>query len=223
MRRVWVAFFLAPLVASLSFGIFALIAYPLMLVITIAFAVPLFFILKRMQWLNWWHALLAGATCGATYFILDALLRGWFRVDRIATQNNVMYVGLGAGIGILYWWIGIFRNPAFPYISPRFPKAFLLIVPIVAVLFVLHQSLHFQVDQGRAVQILHEPTNELDQDGRLIVRLTSGAEVEADYGTTWPRQMVEGKCVHVTERWSVLRNRRVWEVAVPFGGGVDAC
>jgi hypothetical protein len=223
MRRVWLAFFLAPLVVSLSFGVFALIAYPIMLVITVAFAVPLFFLLRRMRWLDWWHALLAGAACGAIYFVLDAMMRGWFRIDRIATANNVFYLGLGAGIGILYWWIGIFRNAAFPYISQRFPKTFLLVVPLAALLVVLHQSLNFRVDQGRATKILLEPTNELDQNGRLIVRLTSGATIEADYGSTWPREMIEGKCVHVTERWSMMRNRRVWEVAVPFGGGVDAC
>lgn len=223
MRRVWLAFILAPLVVSLSFGVFALITYPVMLAITFVFAVPLFFVLRRMHWLNWWHALLVGAACGAIYFILDAVLSGWFRVDRIATSNNVMCIGLGASVAILYWWIGIFRNPAFPYLNQRFPKAFLLVVPIAALLAMLHQSLQFHVDQGRVAKILQEPTNELDRDGRLIVRLSSGTSVEADYGKTWPPEMIEGKCVHVMERWSIVRSRSVWEVAGPFGGGVDAC
>jgi hypothetical protein len=223
MRRVWLAFFLAPLVVSLPFGLFALIVYPIMLLITVAFAVPLFFLLRRMRWLDWWHAVLAGAACGAVYFVLNAVMSGWFRIDRIATANNVTYLGLGAGVGILFWWIGIFRNAAFPYISQRFPKTFLLVVPLAALLVVLQQSLHYRFDQGRVTKILLEPTNELDKDGRLILRLTSGDTVEADYGSTWPRGAIEGKCVHVTERWSLLRSRRVWEVSVPFGGGGDEC
>ena len=223
MRRVWIAFFLAPLMVSLPFGKFALIAYPIMLAITLAFAVPLFFLLRRMQWLDWWHALLAGGTCGATYLLIDAMTGGGFSVDRIATAVNFFYLGLGAGIGMLYWWIGIFRNAAFPFVSQYFPKAFLLVVLLATLSAVLYQPLNFSVGQGRVTKILLEPTNESDRDGRLIVHLTSGAIVEADYGTTWPKEMIEGKCVHVTERWSLLRNRRVWEVAGLFGGGVDVC
>ena len=138
MRRVWIAFFLAPLMVILPFGMFALIAYPIMLAITLLCAVPLFFLLRRMQWLDWWHALLAGAGCGAIYVLLDAMALDMFSIDRIATAIDLFYLVLGAGIGILYWWIGIFRNAAFPYVSKRFPTIFLLVVLLIFVVAIFH-------------------------------------------------------------------------------------
>ena len=160
MRRAIVGLFVAPLLASAMFGVFALIAFPIMLVITLLVAFPLFLVLRKSAKLNWWHALLAGAFCGACYIAIDTLLSYLSYVpdlDRLANSNNVFYLSLGASIGFAFWWIGIFRNPAFPFVSRNFPRSVLVVLPLAAVGVLAHQSLQSNYHRGRVVAVLKDP------------------------------------------------------------------
>lgn len=121
MKRVAAAFFLAPLIVSLAFGVFAVAAYPIMLAITILVALPLFFILRKHKLLNWWHATLSGAFCGLCFVALDI-----HDIDNLISKNYILYAGLGALTGFLFWWIGIYKNPYFEFIPKEFPFSILI-------------------------------------------------------------------------------------------------
>jgi len=56
MRRTYIALILAPLLVSGIFGIFALVAFPFMLLMTCVVALPLLLWFKRIERMNWWIA-----------------------------------------------------------------------------------------------------------------------------------------------------------------------
>ena len=222
MKRVLIGFLLSPLLASIPFGVYALITYPIMLVITLIFAVPLFLILKRLRWLQWWHAFLAGGICAIFYILIDNYSSHSFDIDLIISSQNLSFIGLGASTGIVFWFIAIYRNSYFKFVKTRFPLAIILVLPIFAVGYIARDMLKISHTQGRVVEILKEP-NPSSHSGRVLVRLTNGNTVYADLSDTWPRSMVEGRCFYLYHRWSTLRFHWVYDLLVPFGGGGDDC
>jgi hypothetical protein len=226
MRRTYIALILTPLLVSGVFGIGALVAFPFMLLMTAAVALPLLLFFKRIKQLNWWIAVLGGATTSLTYILLTTLVPLSYGVapapDRIIDSNNITYLGLGMLTGFVFWWIGIFRNAAFPFVSRSLPWSAVTVIPLAFACIGVNQSLRQSYTQGRVTSIDTPPTKNY-RTGQATIHLTTGPVVHADLGNTWPSSMIQGRCVHVEYRWSTLRFRRVYEVLGPFGGGVDEC
>lgn len=135
------------------------------------------------------------------------------RVD----SNNVFSVGLGAFTGLVFWWIGIFRNKELPFVDRHFPIGVLIVLPIAAAGAYVHRALQPAFYQGRVISILAAPSSN-PLAGQASVHLTGGRVVRADLSNTWPASMVLGWCVHLDDRWSTLRMHRVYGV---FGGCGD--
>ena len=226
MRRALIALVMAPLIISSVFGIFALLAFPWMLLMTFVMALPLLLLFRRIGRLNWWMAVMSGATCALGYITLNALVPLSYGVapnaDRLIDSNNIAFLGLGMLTGFVFWWIGIFKNSAFPFVSRRFPISALLVVPLALACAGLNHSLRATYTQGRVTSIDVPPTK-TPRAGQATVRLTAGPVIHADLSDTWPSLMIQGRCVHVENRWSTLRVRRIYEIDGPFGGGVDSC
>jgi len=226
MRRALIALVLAPLLVSGIFGIFALIALPMMLLMSFALGLPALLLLKRFKCLTWWVALLVGACCALGFIMLNTLAPLTYgvapNIDRVIDSNNITFLGLGMLAAFVFWWIGIFRNAAFPFVPRRFPLGALLVVPLALVCINLNHSLRQTFSQGRVTAIDVAPTSN-PMVGQATVHLTHGPVIQADLSNTWPAEMIEGRCVHVEYRWSTLRFRRVYDVDGPFGGGVDDC
>jgi hypothetical protein len=226
MRRTYIALLLAPLLVSAVFGIFALVAFPLMLLMTCVVALPLLLWLKRIERLNWWIAVTGGAVSALVYILLNTLTPLTYGVtpdiDRLIDSNNIAYLGLGMLTGFVFWWIGIFRNAAFPFVSRRFPVSALIVLPLAFGCAYLNHSLRGTYVQGRVTSIDVSPTQSY-RTGQATIQLTAGPVIRADLSNTWPSSMIQGRCVHVENRWSTLRFRRVYEVVGPFGGGGDDC
>jgi hypothetical protein len=224
MKRVWIAFFLAPLLVSAPFGVFGLIALYFLLLVTLVLAVPLFFLCRRMKWLQWWHALLAGLLCALCFVIFDAWmtpLKSPLKFDQLISANNVIYLGWGVLVSVVFWWIGIFRNPAFPFVPRRPPISFVLVLPLFLAGFAVREGLAITHHQGRVLSIFAPAT----EPGlrKATVQLTGGPTMEADVTDTWWEGADAGKCVHLMNYWSTLRMRRVYKLLSQFGGGVDKC
>jgi len=124
--------------------------------------------------------------------------------------------------GFVFWWIGTFRNAAFPFVSRRFPVSALIVLPLAFGCAYLNHSLRGTYAQGRVTSIDVPPTQSY-RTGQATIQLTAGPVIHADLSNTWPSSMIQGRCVHVENRWSTLRFRRVYEVNGPLGGGVDDC
>lgn len=222
MARAWIAIALAPTIVALAlFGLLALVAIPIMLFVTATTAAPLFLALKRREWLSWWHATISGALCAVCFIALDMLLSD-FAWPELLTSNNVLYVGLGALIGTLFWWLGVFRNPAFPFVSRRFPLSFAFVIPIAIGGALLHKSLRPTYHQGRVISVTHEK-NRASNCGLASVRLSGGASIEAEFCESWMDQRIVGKCFHLWEGWSSARLRRTHRLISQFGGDVNDC
>ena len=219
MRRALIGIFLAPALVSAMYGVPGLIVLPVLLLITALIALPLFFAMRRAQLLQWWHALLAGAFCGICVVVFDWLAGR--DLDRVINANNVYFIGLGSFIGLLYWWIGIFRNPSFPFVSKKYPKSMLVLVPVILAGTYIHESVKLENYRGRVIEIVQLPT--ASQRGVVSLKLTDGPVVEADLKSDWPAEEVLGKCFHVVNRWSTLRVRRVYGLVSRLGADSDNC
>lgn len=220
MKRVWFAFFLAPLLLCLPFGALGLVLFYFLALVTAVLAVPLFFLLRRLRWLQWWHALLVGLFCAASFIVFDAFMKPG-GLDFLISANSVTYLGWGAAVSVLFWWLGVFRNLAFPYVPNRPPLSFALILPLFLAGFAAREALAVTSYKGRVQAIVRSAS---DSDwGKASVRLTDGPIVDVDFTNTWPESMIVGKCFHLMNYWSTLRMRRVNELISPLGGGVDDC
>jgi hypothetical protein len=199
MRRALIALVLAPLLASGVFGIFALIAFPFMLLMTFAVALPLLFFFRRMRRLAWWHAALSGAICAMCFIAFNALMLALSGVrpdiDQLVDSNNLTFVGLGILTGFVFWWMGVFRNAAFPFVDRRFPVTVALVVPLALILVYLIHALRQTFRQGRVVDIVATPTGN-PRSGQASVQLRGGGVIQADLSNTWPTSMIKGRCVH---------------------------
>jgi hypothetical protein len=99
MRHALIALVLTPLLVSGSFGIFALIAFPFMLFMTIAVALPLLFFFRRIGRLAWWHAVSSGAICTMGFIAFSTLMTALAGVrpdiHQLVDSNNVAFIALG--------------------------------------------------------------------------------------------------------------------------------
>ena len=179
MPRIVTAFLVAPLLISPIFGPLAVAVYPVLLTITAVLAAPMFLLLLRARLLDWWHAVAAGVACGITCVLVDTLWDFGGRIDNVIGRNNLVIVGLGALTGFLFWWIGIFRNPKFPFLSNDPPKSSLLLVPIFVLGFVAYQHLGYEFYGGRVLKITDTNPYPIPSDKCTAeVRLESGEIVE---------------------------------------------
>jgi hypothetical protein len=197
-----------------------------MLLMTCVIALPLLLWLKRIERLDWWIAVTGGAVTALVYILLNTLTPLTYGVtpdiDRLIDSNNIACLGLGMLAGFVFWSIGIFRNAALPFVSRRFPVSALISLPLALGCAYLNHSLRGTYAQGRVTSI-DVPATRSYRTGQVTIRLTAGPVIHADLSNTWPSSMIQGRCVHVENRWSTLRLRRVYEVVSPFGGGVDDC
>lgn len=220
MTRITKALFLAPLLASLVFGPFLLLAYPVMLIVTLMGAFPLFLLLRKLRRLNWWHAAISGGFLGLLYAIFDV-----YNIDALLVEQSITYVCLGTLSGFVFWWLGIFRNNEFDYVSRSFPYSSLLLIPLLAGAVYLQQNIDVGRTQGRVISISDErPHLLMPRHCTVSVALTGGATVTADFwGCDWADKAVLDRCFFVDKRWSALRFKRVYDLSSRFGGGVDDC
>ena len=82
----------------------SLITYGAMIV----FGLPLFWLLRRQNWLAWWQVSLGG--------LLVGLLAGCVLAALTHAVNAYAFIFAGVGLvsGYLFWAIGVFHNPALP-------------------------------------------------------------------------------------------------------------
>jgi hypothetical protein len=166
MKRALIALFSIPLLCSAFFGVFAFIAAPIMLVVTAVIALPIFLILKRLNWLAWWHSCISGGVCGAVvalvYWCIGVLVY-WkvspsYHIEYIGAQVTLFFVSLGSFIGLFFWWAGIFRNDGLPTTTVTFPLSMIVLIPITALAAWAYLRMEPHFVDCRAFHILGNPT-----------------------------------------------------------------
>lgn len=219
MIRAYIALFAAPLLISLLFREGAAIVAIVMLSITAFIAAPLLFFFNRRNWLSWWQCALAGCGCALVFAALftAAASSGW--ADIFGLQSTLAFAAVGGGTAILFWWLGVFRNPAFPRVSIGLPFSMLLIIPVAVLGVLLHQSFRYEPLTGRILTVQGEPPTR-----SLAVRLSSGQKVEVDLiGDSRPSSVMLNQCWHLAYHWSSRRLSNIYSLTSPFGGESNDC
>jgi len=213
MRRVVVAFALAPLLVSLLFGWPGMLMVPpFALLITGAVAAPLFFFLFRKRgWLKWWHVAVAGLFCGLLFV---PLFDSSARLDMFGIKDSLVFGGVGILIALVFWWLGLF-----PSVPTSVPYSMMVLIPLVALGVLIHRSLNTSFADGRIIAVQGTaPWRE------LTVRLSNGAVVEIRLlRDSRPTETFTNQCWHLINHWSTWRFKRVYSLESPFGGGVNDC
>lgn len=219
MNRAHIALFAIPLVISVFFGVGAFIVAPIMLIITVLIAVPLLSFCSWKEWLNWWQVAIVGLGCGVLFTALFAFATNGTWVDRSGLKSALFYSALGLINSLLFWWIGVFRNSAFPFISPKFPYSMLLVIPVFTFGYYLYNSLHYEHITGRIISITGSaPTRS------ALVRLSSGSVVNASFhGDDRPNSVLLNQCWHLSYHWSTKRFSSVYSFDSPMGSNTNEC
>lgn len=224
MGRALAALFLTPLLVGLLLGVYAVIALPIMLVITLVLALPLFFVLRRLRWLQWWHACLAGFLCGLVFSAVYWFNSPPYHVEYLGVRNVLFFVGLGAFIGFASWWTGIFGNSVFPFVPLQVPRSMVLLIPIVVGGMWLHHRLEPHFVEGRVVTIVEQPHLNPERSGAAKLRLKNGSLVSGRLPIELHTPSSIGQCFILSERWSITQLEKLYFLHAPkFGAGSDDC
>ena len=224
MSRAIAAIFAAPLFAGLLFGFYAIFAVPVMLAVTAVVALPTFMVLRRIGWLQWWHALSVGTVCGGLVAVYYVATSPAYHVEYIGARNAFFFVGLGAAVGLAFWWIGIFRNPAFPTVASKRPLSMLLLVPVAGIGAWAYLGMEPHFVEGRVLRVLHEPQRDIEHSGLVQMRLSSGITVQSriPIGSDYANSV--GRCFVMSERRAFTQLENVYFIHSPkFGDRADDC
>jgi hypothetical protein len=100
VRRLWMAFALAPLLSGFYPAIFlgepAVLPIGLVLAYVSAglFGLPLVLVFERRYWRAWWHFAIGGLICALPTLLLYAVLR---------SPEHLQPFGLFPALGLLFW------------------------------------------------------------------------------------------------------------------------
>ena len=224
MPRALLALFLAPALVSAIHGFIAPVVLFFMWVVTTVLAVPLFFLFRRVGWLQWWHACLAGASCGLMFTAVYSLSLSAEYLEWSGTSMALGFAGTGALTGLVFWWLGLFRNRAFPEVGRHFPLAMLVLAPLSLVGYMAFGALEQRAHAGRLLEVAESPPGAANT-GRAKVRLKEGKVVETDLSAehlAYAKPRV-GRCFHVMHGWSALKLRYAYYLVGEFGANGDDC
>jgi hypothetical protein len=147
--RVAAAFVLAPVLVSVFFyGPLGLVGVlPIALLVTAVLATPLYFMFRRRGWLKWWQVGLAGLLCGVAFALLFDSTSPQ-RLDALGIEDALNFGGVGMLVAIVFWWLALYRNRAFPAIPRSLPYAMLILIPLVISGVLVHRSFYTTFTAG---------------------------------------------------------------------------
>jgi hypothetical protein len=171
MLRVWLALFAAPVLVGLVFGSVAVIVAPFTVVATLAIGAPLFYLFKRLGWLTVWHAIAVGGLCGTLLGIAWGYAVSPWHTDAFGIADTLVFCAAGVATALLFWGLGVFRNPELPAAPKSWPWSLLLLVPLVVAGVRLHQFFDAEFYIARIISVSGSPTEPTERaqllDGTL--------------------------------------------------------
>ena len=201
MVRVIAGFVLAPMVFALGTGSLALLVLPIMYFFMLLVAVPLFLLFRRLGWLGWWHATLAGFATASAFVGFYWRSANPYHVDLYGPVNSIDILAIGTTTGLIFWAIAIFRNPAIPQREVEW-RVFVLVMATLAL------GSHFYREHVKPREVygvvLTLPTEQAYITD-LSVRLDSGNVVTARAIDV--KNLMPGRAVFLETRHSMISPR----------------
>ncbi|MEM1260782.1 MAG: hypothetical protein AAGH76_00150 [Pseudomonadota bacterium] len=196
--------FVVPLIIAMYFGPYAGIAAPILLVITAVTALPLLLLLRHLQKLDWWHAVIAGAACSLTAAYVYFSVGNPGHTAFAGPSNTALFLFLGVSGAAAFWWLGVFRNEAFPFVSTKVPYRMAIMVPIVLGLAIYHRVVSPTEGPVGCVVALHDPARRTAWRYALIdVQFADGGRDRLWLTQGYAQRNVVGRCLNSWQRPSV--------------------
>ena len=206
MRRVMLSIAFASVVIAASFGTIGVLAFPVVLVGGLLFGIPLLELFKGRSWLNWWHALVAGAIATIPYIVFYLSINQG-HTEHVGFYNSVYAFGAGMIGGLIVWLVGVFRNPAFMESNARFPRSIAWVVPILAGVYAYHEALEPIYVYGCIVdyRASSNPTSWHHSDISVVTDHGERFDANVSAGSSNPR--ILGNCVFGSKKRTAGLNR----------------
>ena len=218
MNRALLALFAGPLLIASAYGFLALFAIPIMLSATALFGLPALFLLRKFQRLSWPHAVFVGLLASIPYVALYLLTSEAHHVQYTGLRNSLLLVGTGSAAGLAFWWLGVFRNPAFPFVPTGVPWSMLVLVPLSAGGVYYWQLLEPKSVYGEVLAIVQSGSPDRAWSGTVSMRLSSGAQVLGLMPWTLEGDVPVGRCYWASERRSASLRANVYFLHSPRQG-----
>ena len=209
MPRVIFALFAAPALVSLAYGWGAFVAYPLGLICAILFGGPMFILCRKQGWLDWWHCVIAGTLCAAPIIILFVFSVNPGYVARTGPIVSLMLAASGAIAGLLFWWIGLFRNRRLHNPAASHPLTMLILIPIAGIVAAYGSQLVAEPMPVRIVEVTKKPEVR-GEDGQAAIQLSNGETVVGELSYVFLASAKPGACFNATARRSIFLTRKLY-------------
>ncbi|MEM8681962.1 MAG: hypothetical protein AAGF72_00945 [Pseudomonadota bacterium] len=191
---------IVPFLTSFYFQDLQFIALPIIMVFTVVCVLPLFFIMRQSQALEWWHVAPAGVLLSlpAAYIYLKLMHTGPDDMHGPAVYLTIL--GLSVAASIAFWWGGVFRNPALPFVSRRWPYEMLLVAPLSFALWQYQKALIPDRTMGCIVskETAQRPT--ASRYNRVGVQLATGEIVFVSTTQGYANEGAVDECAFVPRR-----------------------
>lgn len=131
MPRAIISIVLAAFIVSIPYmgyylGAFWDFAFFIILSASLIFGVPALYLLRYARWNSWWIAVIVGGLIPQILGIFNS-----------AIYIFVYHTALGMAAGLIVWFVGMFRNPAFKPAKTKIPRS-LVFAPLGAILIVMY-------------------------------------------------------------------------------------
>jgi hypothetical protein len=215
MSRAWAALFVAPLLVAAAYGFLAIFAAPIMLVSAAAVGVPMLLVLRKLNRLAWPYAVASGLLASAPFIVLYIASSDPYHVEYTGMRNALALAATGCASGLAFWWLGVFRNPAFPTVSSSPPWSMLALAPVVFLGIYYWHVLEPTTVEGTVQAVLEPSASDRSRSGAVRMRLKDGKEVVARLPATADSQGQVGLCYWASERSSALLKGKVYFLHAP--------
>lgn len=182
MHRIYAGFLFAPLIVIvatciLSGGEGILLFLPMLAfayAFTLVIAIPIFFLFKRLRWLQWWHATAVGLFISAIFIFFFIGGGNPYHFEIYGYGQALGFAAMGFSVGAVFWFIAIFRNEAFSYVPQHVPLALPVAgIFLLATALLLPNCYRTTDTQGEITAVLPA----IQDKPMLQVKLQSGASV----------------------------------------------
>lgn len=193
---------LASLLIAFTFTSYWLIAFPVIFVSGLVFGIPTFMALRKLGWLRWWHASLAGILC-AIPLVAFYLGINPGHTQHVGLYNSVYAISGGFAGGAIAWLAVVFKNPEYPG-HDDFPKSIVMMIPIMLAFFVYRSELEPEYLHGCIVgyEAAENPTSW--EYAYAEVALVDGSTAKMSLTVGYSKPEIVGNCAWYSVKKNAL-------------------
>jgi len=215
MNRTLLGFLIAPVIPvflfSLSAGayffIILIIGVPAAYVGALVIGAPLLHIFRKLDCLSWHYFVLGGVLCSLPY--------GWFysgsantHLEIYGLRNMIMFCGIGAAGGIIFWFISVRSNLV---VRKSVLRETIGVAVLVLVAFFCAYIYYLGTSKSYEGTMLSQKMDFISSSNRVVeIQLSDGTHVKSSLSANLPFR--PGCPIYVTSRRSYISTENLYWV-----------